>query len=136
MTAGTASAAASPPMSLRILVADDDDDLRESVVDLLTDTGAEVASVQSGAELLARLGEGESYDLVIADLLMPWITGLQVASSVREAGLTVPVILITGASDASLEERVDSLERAVLLRKPFDSAQLRAAMATLLRVGG
>jgi len=123
-------------MSLRILVADDDDDLRESVVDLLTDTGAEVASVQSGAELLARLGEGESYDLVIADLLMPWITGLQVASSVREAGLTVPVILITGASDASLEERVDSLERAVLLRKPFDSAQLRAAMATLLRVGG
>lgn len=119
-------------MSLRILVADDDADLRESVVDLLTDAGAEVASVPSGAELLARLGEGEPYDLVITDMLMPWLTGLQVASSVREAGLTVPVILITGAIDASLDERVDSLERAVLLRKPFDADQLHAAIATLL----
>lgn len=119
-------------MSLRILVADDDADLRESVVDLLTDAGAEVASVPSGAELLARLGEGEPYDLVITDMLMPWLTGLQVASSVREAGLDVPVILITGANDASLDERVDSLERAVLLRKPFDAAQLQAAIAALV----
>lgn len=119
-------------MSLRILVADDDADLRESVVDLLTDAGAQVASVPSGAELLARLGEGEQYDLVITDMLMPWLTGLQVASSVREAGLNVPVILITGANDASLADRVDSLERAVLLRKPFDSDQLRAAIVALL----
>src|SRR5689334_10741719 len=101
-------------MALRILVADDDADLRETVVDLLTDAGAEVASVPSGAELLARLGDGEHYDLVITDMLMPWLTGLQVANSVREAGLSVPVILITGARDESLEERVDSLERAVL----------------------
>jgi CheY-like chemotaxis protein len=122
-------------MSLRILVADDDADLRESVVELLTDAGAEVASVQSGAELLARLGEGEPYDLVIADMLMPWITGLQVTSSVRDAGLNVPVLLITGAADATLEERVDSLERTVLLRKPFDSDQLRAAIAALLPGG-
>jgi CheY-like chemotaxis protein len=122
-------------MSLRILVADDDADLRESVVELLTDAGAEVASVQTGAELLARLGEGEPYDLVIADMLMPWITGLQVTSSVRDAGLNVPVLLITGAADATLEERVDSLERTVLLRKPFDSDQLRAAIATLLPGG-
>jgi CheY-like chemotaxis protein len=129
--AGMGSALAFPT-ALRILVADDDADLRESVVELLTDAGAEVASVQSGAELLARLGEGEPYDLVIADLLMPWITGLQVASSVRDAGLSVPVLLITGAGDASLEERVDSLERTLLLRKPFDSEQLRAAILELL----
>ena len=126
------STAAALSMSLRILVADDDADLRESVVDLLTDAGAQVASVPSGAELLARLGEGEQYDLVITDMLMPWLTGLQVASSVREAGLNVPVILITGANDASLADRVDSLERAVLLRKPFDSDQLRAAIVALL----
>lgn len=119
-------------MGLRILVADDDDDLREFVVELLTNAGANVASVRSGAELLARLGEGERYDLVIADMLMPWLTGLQVTSSVREAGLSVPVILITGADVASLEARVDSLDRTVLLRKPFDPDQLRAAIGQLL----
>ncbi len=119
-------------MPLRILVADDDADLRESVVELLTVRGASVVSVPSGAELLARLGEGEPYDLVITDMLMPWLTGLQVASSVREAGLDVPVILITGASDDSLEGRVDSLERAGLLREPFGADQLHAAIVALL----
>jgi CheY-like chemotaxis protein len=119
-------------MALRILVADDDDDLLEVVVEALTDAGAKVASVKSGAELLKRLGEDASFDLIIADVLMPWMTGLQVASSVREAGLEVPVILMTGARDSSLDERVDSIERTVLLRKPFGHGELKAAVEKLL----
>ena len=119
-------------MSLRILVADDDADLLEVVVEALTDAGANVASAKSGAELLKRLGEDGAFDLIIADVLMPWMTGLQVASSVREAGLEVPVILMTGNRDSSLDERVDSLDRTVLLRKPFGDRELRAAVEKLL----
>jgi CheY-like chemotaxis protein len=119
-------------MPLRILVADDDADLLEVLVESLTEAGANVASVKSGAELLKRLGEDASFDLVIADVLMPWMTGLQVASSVRDAGLEVPVILMTGARDASLDERVDSLDRTLLLRKPFDQGELKAAVQKLL----
>ncbi len=117
---------------LRILVADDDADLLEVVVESLTEAGAKVASAKSGAELLKRLGEDASFDLIIADVLMPWMTGLQVASSVREAGLEVPVILMTGATDASLNERVDLLDNTVLLRKPFDQDDLKAAVQRLL----
>lgn len=119
-------------MSLRILVADDDADLLEVVVEALTDAGAKVASVKSGAELLKQLGDDASFDLIIADVLMPWMTGLQVASSVRDAGLQVPVILMTGAGDSSLDERVDSLDHTVLLRKPFGDRELRAAVDKLL----
>jgi CheY-like chemotaxis protein len=119
-------------MSLRILVADDDADLLEVVVEALTDAGANVASAKSGAELLKRLGEDGAFDLIIADVLMPWMTGLQVASSVREAGLEVPVILMTGTRDSTLDERVDSLDRTVLLRKPFGDRELRAAVQKLL----
>lgn len=119
-------------MPLRILVADDDADLLEVLVESLTEAGAHVASVKSGAELLKRLGEDASFDLIIADVLMPWMTGLQVASSVRDAGLEVPVILMTGAGDASLDERVDSLDRTLLLRKPFDQGELKAAVQKLL----
>ena len=119
-------------MPLRILVADDDADLLDVVVESLTDAGAKVASAKSGAELLKRLGEDASFDLIIADVVMPWMTGLQVASSVREAGLEVPVILMTGGRDASLNDRVDLLDKTVLLRKPFDQNQLRAAVEKLL----
>ena len=116
-------------MPLRILVADDDSDLLEVVVESLTDAGAKVASARSGAELLERLGEDAGFDLIIADVLMPWMTGLQVASSVREAGLQMPVILMTGMRDPSLSERVGSIEGAILLRKPFGADELRAAVA-------
>jgi len=119
-------------MPLRILVADDDADLLEVVVESLTDAGAKVSSAKSGAELLKRLGEDASFDLIIADVLMPWMTGLQVASSVRDAGLEVPVILMTGATDASLNQRVDMLDNTVLLRKPFDQDDLKAAVQKLL----
>lgn len=119
-------------MPLRILVADDDADLLEVVVEALKETGANVASAKSGAELLKRLGEDASFDLIIADVLMPWMTGLQVASSVRDAGLEVPVILMTGTRDASLAERVDSLERTLLLRKPFGHRELKAAVEKML----
>jgi two-component system copper resistance phosphate regulon response regulator CusR len=81
---------------------------------------------------LKRLGEDGAFDLIIADVLMPWMTGLQVASSVREAGLEVPVILMTGTRDSTLDERVDSLDRTVLLRKPFGDRELRAAVQKLL----
>ena len=119
-------------MPLRILVADDDADLLEVLVESLTEAGANVAGVKSGAELLKRLGEDASFDLIIADVLMPWMTGLQVASSVCDAGLEVPVILMTGARDASLDARVDSLDHTLLLRKPFDEGELKAAVQKLL----
>jgi CheY-like chemotaxis protein len=119
-------------MPLHILVADDDADLLDVVVESLTDAGAKVASAKSGAELLKRLGEDASFDLIITDVLMPWMTGLQVASSVRDAGLEMPVILMTGARDSSLNERVDSLDRTLLLRKPFDERDLKAAVEKLL----
>lgn len=119
-------------MSLRVLVADDDPDLLEVIVEALTYQGAKVASASSGAELLERLAEESPFDLVITDVLMPWMTGLQVASSVREAGMEVPVIFMTGLEDASLIEKVRALQRTALLRKPFDAEQLQATVAKLV----
>lgn len=120
-------------MACRVLVADDDPDLLASVVDSLIDAGADVVSATTGADLLERLAEDGPFDLVITDISMPWMTGLQVVLSAREAGLEMPVMFITGSDDRSLHRRVRSLgKRTLLLSKPFDSAQLRAAVMQLL----
>jgi DNA-binding response OmpR family regulator len=117
----------------RVLVADDDPDLLEVVATSLTDSGAEVVRATTGADLLEHLADDGPFDLIITDIGMPWMTGFQVAHSVREAGLDVPVIIMTGRDDPSIPERVRSLgKRAALLRKPFDSEALGAAVASLL----
>lgn len=120
-------------MTCRVLVADDDPELLELVVDSLIDAGAQVVRATTGAELLERLAEEGPFDLVITDISMPWMTGLQVVLSIREVGLEVPVMFITGSGDPSLHDRVRSLGAStLLLRKPFDSAELRAAVTQLV----
>jgi DNA-binding response OmpR family regulator len=117
----------------RVLVADDDPDLLEVVATSLTESGAEVVRATTGADLLEHLADDGPFDLIITDVAMPWMTGFQVAHSVREAGLDVPVIIMTGRDDPSIPERVRSLgKRATLLRKPFDNEELGKAVASLL----
>jgi two-component system OmpR family response regulator len=120
-------------MSPRVLVADDDPDMLDLVEAALTRAGADVVCVSTGADLLERLADDGPFDLVITDVAMPWMTGFQAAYSLREAGLEVPVIVMTGRDDPSIPERVRSLgEHAVLLRKPFGTRDLQRTVASML----
>ena len=117
----------------RILVADDDPALLTMVADALERMGAYVARAGTGAELVRRLVERGPFDLVITDIFMPWMDGLQAMRSVRYAGLAPALIFMTGLTDDSLPDRVAALgRRAVLLRKPFELAELESAMHDLL----
>lgn len=117
---------------LRILVADDDDDVLQDVSSSLEALGACVTA-RSGDELIARLGEDAPFDVVVTDIAMPWMTGLQVMHATRYAGLPTPVIVMTGLRDAEIPDRVRALgEHAYLLRKPFGMAQLERALAAVL----
>ncbi len=108
-------------MNGNILVADDDVELLDSMVTLLSDAGATVTSATTGADLLEQVVEKGPFDLLITDDSMPWMTGYQVLCSMREAGLEVPVIMITGLANPSLIDRLKSFGKLVtLLRKPFD----------------
>jgi CheY-like chemotaxis protein len=118
---------------LRILVADDDPDLLGTVADALERTGAEVVRAQTGGELIEALGEQGPFDLVVTDVAMPWMTGLQAIQATRYAGLVMPVIVMTALRDQNLPERVGALgDRTILLRKPFGFAELANAVARLV----
>jgi CheY-like chemotaxis protein len=120
--------------SPRILVADDDPTILEAVSDALEDLGASVIRARSGAELIEHLGTHGPFDLVVTDVSMPWMSGLQAMHSVRTAGLPTPVIVITALEEAKVADQVRGLGRdAVLMRKPFALAELQETARSLLR---
>lgn len=120
-------------MNGKILVADDDAELLDSMVTFLSDAGATVTSATTGADLLEQVVEKGPFDLLITDDSMPWMTGYQVLCSMREAGLQVPIIMITGLANPSLVDRLKSFGKCVtLLRKPFDVEALRVTVEGML----
>jgi CheY-like chemotaxis protein len=97
---------------------------------MLEDLGHEVVGVASGESALAIIQEeGDQIDLVIADHLMPGMTGLELANTLRTLRPCLPVILATGHSELP----VDAGPTLPRLTKPFDQRQLAQAARACLR---
>jgi DNA-binding response OmpR family regulator len=116
-----------------VLVADDDPLLLDAVAEALTTMGADVRRATSGAELIDQLAHAGPFDLVVTDVGMPWMSGLQAIRSTRAAGLATSVIVMTGLPDERIPAQVQALGKdAILLRKPFELTELEAAASMLL----
>ncbi|MEI8254131.1 MAG: response regulator [Deltaproteobacteria bacterium] len=121
--------------STRVLVADDDFELRAAVARLLSADGMTVQTARSGSEVLARLAEG-GVDLLVTDVMMPDLGGVQAAAMARTAGQKVPILLMTARHDQWIAESVRKLQFASLIHKPFSSEELvQSAHALLERRG-
>ena len=121
------------PLEARVLVADDDPDLLEVVADCLARLGADVICASTGAELIDQLAEHGPFDLVVTDIAMPWMTGLQAIHAARLAGLSTSVIVMTALRDSLIRSRVKALgKNTALLEKPFDLEALESIVVKLL----
>lgn len=119
----------------RILIADDDRDLRAGVVDLLGDLplSIEILQAETGVEALSILRQA-SIHLALLDMHMPGHTGLEILMMLRRETLEIPCIFISGeASEAIREQALIEGARAVL-RKPLQPALLRAEVRRALRI--
>ncbi|MGD0836067.1 MAG: response regulator [Polyangia bacterium] len=110
----------------RVVIAEDDDDMRAVLCELVAGLGVEVAQASSGGDLVVMLTDDEPVDLLITDVRMPWMTGFQVALSARNSGLGLPIIVVTAFPDDTLRAQVENLGSAVLLTKPFHPEELLA----------
>jgi CheY-like chemotaxis protein len=110
--------------SIRILVADDDEAMRSLLGASLRREGFEVRECVDGGELLAELEaarNGDSApDLVVSDLRMPGVNGLDVLHWLRRWLPEVPVILITAFGDRQVHKRAEALGAVMVIDKPFD----------------
>ncbi len=115
-----------------ILVADDDQKLLKMVRRTLAYEGFQVVTAENGREALVKLAD-ERPDLLVLDWMMPELDGLELLKRLREAGETLPVLILT-ARDA-VEDRVRGLDRGAddYLVKPFAPSELLARLRALLR---
>jgi DNA-binding NtrC family response regulator len=107
----------------RILVIDDEPDIRESLRDLLTSENYQVELAANAAEGLRRM-ETKSYDLVLLDLMMPDKSGMQVLEEVRQRDRDTPIFMLTAYG--SVEVAVEALKRGAsdYFSKPWDNEKL------------
>jgi CheY-like chemotaxis protein len=120
-----------PPLdpAPRVLVVDDERHVRAMLCDLLTLWGCRAVAAASGREALARFADG-GWDLVLTDLIMPGMSGLELAEQVRGRDASVEVIMLTGSS-ADLDAPARGL-RFTVVRKPVPLAALEAAVREAL----
>lgn len=107
---------------LRILLVDDDGELRSTVAELLRDEGYDVLEEPSGEAGLARLERDLSLDLILLDYRLPGLDGGQVFELLRERGNATPVILVTSSTAAP--KLAKHFEIPFHLSKPFGAAEL------------
>jgi two-component system response regulator MprA len=119
-------------MANRVLIADDDRAIRESLARALELEGYEVAEVEDGIGALARVRQ-DGFDALVLDVMMPSIDGLAVCRVLRAEGDRTPVLMLTARVETP--DRVAGLDAGAddYLPKPFDLDELLARLRALLR---
>ncbi|HEY1535071.1 MAG TPA: response regulator [Polyangiaceae bacterium] len=117
----------------RVLVAEDDPEMRDMVATLLRIDGWEVSTVANGMGLVTALALAsmtrfpkDGFDLIVTDVRMPGLTGMSAITRLRDVGYSTPVITITAFPDQALREQARALD-ILVLEKPFKLGDLREA---------
>ena len=120
---------------MRILIAEDDQVLADALLRSLRNSGAAVDHVASGSQADAALMTNNEFDLLILDLGLPRMHGLEVLRRLRARGSLLPVLVLTAAD--SVDERVRGLDHGAddYMAKPFSLHELEARVRALARRG-
>jgi two-component system response regulator (stage 0 sporulation protein F) len=124
-----------------VLIADDDEDTRTALKQVLSDEGYDVIEAVDGAEaleILARAADGSAPlpDLVLLDFMMPGFSGLGILRLMRRFVQVPPTVIMTGFPDPSVETFARSLGALRVLRKPIFEAELRATVHQAMMLQG
>jgi two-component system OmpR family response regulator len=118
---------------MRILIAEDDRVIADGLLRALRASGAAVDHVASGTEADAALMTNKEFDLLILDLGLPKMHGLEVLRRLRARGSSLPVLILTAAD--SVDERVKGLDLGAddYMAKPFSLQEIEARVRALVR---
>lgn len=135
----TATSFAAAP--LRVLLAEDDAEMRRLLVTTLRRNQCDVIEAKSGAQLwdlVVRCVLGaqreQAVDLIISDVRMPGASGLEILARLRTYDSTTPVIMITAFGDPETHAEAKRLGALAVFNKPFDLDDLRVLVASLRRL--
>lgn len=121
---------AAQPHGQRILLVEDTDLLREPLERILLELGYDVLSVASAEEALDRLGDGR-VDMLVSDVMMPGLSGPQLADELRSRDASLPVLLLSGYTARTVGVLRPDTDYA-FLEKPFNLDEFVAKVAETL----
>lgn len=118
---------------MRLLLAEDEEDLSRALVAVLKHNNYSVDAVYDGAEALDYIENSDNYDGVILDIMMPKMDGITVLKTIRSHGNSVPVLMLT--AKAEIDDRVEGLDSGAddYLTKPFSMKELLARIRAMTR---
>ena len=114
-----------PDQGLRVLLIEDNDHVREFAATLIAELGHQVRDAESGAAALALL-EAEEFDILFSDVVMPGMSGIELARTARDRFPSLRIVLASGYSDEILAGAGAEFD---FVHKPYDAQQLGAALA-------
>jgi CheY-like chemotaxis protein len=117
--------------SLRLLLVDDDELIRNSVPPMLEQLGHHVETASSGLEALRRLSAGLEVDLLILDHNMPGLSGAEALPRILQLRPDIQVLIATGFQDAELKSLLAEFPAVAAIQKPFTLAELRRVLRAL-----
>ncbi|HEX8339215.1 MAG TPA: response regulator, partial [Pyrinomonadaceae bacterium] len=123
------------PGGTRILVVDDEENVRELLTDILESEGYRVELASSGREALEKFGDGAAFDALFTDLGMQGMSGWELAHAVRELDEKIPVAVVTGWGEAVGSSERQAARVDWVIAKPFDAAQILAIAREVARRG-
>jgi two-component system response regulator (stage 0 sporulation protein F) len=125
--------------SSSILLAEDDEEMRRLLALILRKEGYRVTECTDGLSLLDMLSsfflpgeEHENFNLIISDIKMPGITGMEILMGANEIDNFPPIILITAFGDKETHMQAERLGAAALFNKPFDIDKMLKKVASIL----
>jgi PAS domain S-box-containing protein len=116
------------PQGLKILLVEDNDQVRDFAAELLEDLRCEVTTAADGAEAIELL-RSQDFDLVFSDVVMPGVGGLELAQQIEAERPDMPVLLATGYSDELLS---GDAKNFTVVTKPYDATALAQAISSVL----
>ena len=117
---------------MKILLAEDERRMAQALKELLKQENYEVDHFEDGLSALDAI-EGDVYDMIILDVMMPGMNGFQVAKNARAKGIKAPILMLTAKGE--VDDKVEGLDSGAddYLTKPFMAKELLARIRALLR---
>lgn len=118
----------------KILIVDDEPDVREVLADHLKSLGVELSFASDG-QMAFDLLKQQSFDIVLCDIAMPKMTGLELLAEVRHHCITSTFVMLTGFGDREKILKALRLGAIDFLDKPFNAEKLKSTVSNLIEVG-
>jgi DNA-binding NtrC family response regulator len=118
----------------RILIVDDEEDLRDVLEHQLKPLGCSIELAVNGREAFAKV-EAARFDAILSDISMPEMNGLEFLAKVRERGIDTPFVILTGFGDKAKAVEALRLGAFDFLEKPWEPELLRATMKSAVDLG-